>query len=189
MRLSTVVGHKLSKKIYLAAGVNLLVHGLALTVTPCIASDKPEPVKATVEVHATPEVVMEAIHHLRQDEPTGVKILSHNDHEATIEEIFDGLPIFGAARCVYKEQYFADRVEFHMIESDRLKAFDGWWKLTPVSSNVTSVELATGVDTGLRIPFARQITNAATLRNIREQLDDMKKSAESRQHAYLHRTL
>lgn len=153
----------------------------------CEADDeKPAPVVARVQVQASPEVVFEAIHRLRGDEPTGVRILSHNPHEATIEEIFDGLPIVGQATCVYKEQYSPpNRIDFHMIESDKLKAFDGWWKITRISPGVSEVELATGVDTGLRIPFARQITNAATLHNLHEQLADMKKSAETLQQASL----
>lgn len=169
-------------KIGMATCVALLIFGVPLE---CRAEDKPAPVSAKIEVHACAETVIDAIHHLRQDEPLGVKMLSHSGHESTIEETFEGLPIVGRAKCVYKEEYSPHRVDFHMVESDKLKAFDGWWKLTPISTDITEVELATGVDTGLRVPFARQITNASTLRSIHKQLEDMKRSAESRQQASL----
>ena len=149
--------------------------------------EKPEPVVGKVQVQARPEIVFEAIRCLRQEDPGGVKVLSHNLQNAMIEEIFDGLPIVGKAKCLYKESYLPpNKVEFHMVESDKLKAFDGWWKLTPVSAVLTEVELATGVDFGLHIPFARQITNANTLKEIREQLADMKRLAERKQQAALH---
>lgn len=160
----------------------LLWHGCQLTAEAS-GDKKPDPVVSKIQVNAKPDVVIEAIRHLRQDEPPGVKCLSHNQHESLIEETFDGLPVVGKAKCIYKETYAPTRVDFHMVESDKLKAFDGWWRLTPISSTVTEVELATGVDTGLHVPFARQITNASTMREIKQQLVDVKKSAETRQQA------
>lgn len=155
--------------------------------SPTLATDpKPEPVWAKIRVRAKPEIVLEAIRHLRQDEPPGVKCLSHSQHEQVIEETFVGLPVVGKATCIYKEFYEPpNKVVFHMVESDKLKSFDGFWQLTPVGPNVTEVELATGVDFGIHLPFARQITNTSTLKSIHQQLADMKKLAETKQAAAL----
>lgn len=167
------------------AAVLMVVAIFAIQLRTAAHDSKPEPVLAKVQVHAKPEIVMEAIRHLRQDEPPGVKCLSHSPHEQTIEETFEGLPVVGKATCVYKEIYESNRVEFHMIESDKLKSFDGFWQLTPLGPNVTEVELATGVDFGIHLPFARQITNTSTLKSINVQLAQMKHSAEHRQQAAL----
>ncbi|MBY0551587.1 MAG: hypothetical protein K2W95_30170 [Candidatus Obscuribacterales bacterium] len=169
--------------------VATLIAGAAIfsRQSPTVASDsKPEPVLAKIRVHAKPEIVLDSIRHLRQDEPPGVKCLSHSQHEQVIEETFVGLPVVGKATCVYKECYEPpNKVVFHMLESDKLKSFDGFWQLTPVGPNITEVELATGVDFGIHLPFARQITNTTTLKSIRQQLADVKKLAETKQQAAL----
>jgi len=141
-------------------------------------------VSSKLVVKAAPSKVYGAIRALRESDSEGVRILSATEHESVIEELFDELPIIGHARCVYKETYTPEkRIDYHMVESDHFKAFEGAWVLTPASDgSQTTLELSSYIDTGLPVPFARQITNSQTLKDVEQRLQLVKKLAEGSQH-------
>lgn len=138
-------------------------------------------VTASLTVHASPEHVWRAIRALRDDDPDGVKTISQTANEDILEEVFDELPLIGEARCRYKETYKPfQRIDYQMISSDHFKAFEGSWVLTPAAGgHQTIVELSSYIDTGLCVPFAHQLTNVATARNVHRRLEEVKKAVES----------
>ena len=140
-------------------------------------------VRAKVVVRNNQIAVYQAIRGLRQSDPSDVRVISTSDNEDVLEERFDGLPIIGQARCIYKEKYAPPkRIDYQMLESDHFKAFEGSWVLKPMADgNSTEVELSSYIDAGLPIPFARQITNIQTMKDVRERLEQVKRSAESSQ--------
>jgi hypothetical protein len=112
-------------------------------------------------------------------------MLSSTANENVVEEVFDGLPVIGKATCVYKETFEApSKMSFKMIRSDKLKTFEGEWNFQPVDNGThTLVKLRTNLDTGLKVPFAKQITDMATTNELKEQIADLKKCVENKQRA------
>ena len=139
----------------------------------------PRGVSAAVIVNAKPNTIYAAIRGLRDEPDSDVKELSKDVSHSVLEEKFCGLPIIGQAVCVYEEKYQpSSRIDYHMLRSDKFKAFEGAWVLTPVSGHSTRVELRHYVDTGLRFPFARQLTDAQTTKDIKERLQEVKAKSE-----------
>lgn len=165
--------------------VSIAVVGLAANALPAIASDHKEHhgAIAQMKVHAPLKVTYDALKNLRNDEPDGTRVISSNENECVVEEIFDKLPVIGSATCVYKETYEApNKVAFKMIRSDKLKAFEGEWTLTEVDNGkATLVKLQSYVDTGLKIPFAKQMTAAASHGELKQHVECLKRHAESRE--------
>lgn len=134
-------------------------------------------------VMASPLVTYAALRAMRDEDPSGCKVLSSGGGESVIEEVFDGLPLIGQATCVYRETYDPPKtVSFKMIRSEKLKAFEGEWTLQPVDDGRhTMVNLRSYIDTGLNVPFARKITDMAGTNELKQQIADLKKSAELKQ--------
>ncbi len=135
------------------------------------------------KILATPDVAYQALRSMREESPEGCKVLSTGPCESVIEEIFDGLPIIGQATCVYKETYEPSKtVHFQMIRSDKLKAFEGDWTFEACDNGQhTMARLRSFIDTGLKVPFAKQLTQAASSNELKLQLAEVKKSAEIKQ--------
>ncbi|MBY0357574.1 MAG: SRPBCC family protein [Candidatus Obscuribacterales bacterium] len=131
-------------------------------------------------VKAKPDVVYEAIRHAHENNSDSCRVLSQTKNTCLVEEKFDGLPIIGNAKCIYEEFYRSpSTIDYRMRSSDKFKAFEGSWSLTPQANGETLVELRSYIDTGLRIPFAKKITETTTASEIREQLAEIKKAAEA----------
>ena len=165
-----------------------LVWALAISPVPARAEKVPGSLGAKVEatVMAPPEIVFAALRSIRDGDDSGsCRMLSSTVNENVVEEVFDGLPVIGKATCVYKETFEApSKMSFKMIRSDKLKTFEGEWNFQPVDNGThTSVKLRTNLDTGLKVPFAKQITDIATSNELKEQIADLKKSVENKQRA------
>lgn len=170
--------------------VSVAVVGLASNALPAIAGEHKGEHRVEhhgtivqTKVQAPLKITFDALKNLRNDDPDGTRILSSNENECVVEEIFDKLPVIGTATCVYKETYEApNRVAFKMIRSDKLKAFEGEWTLTEVDNGkATLVKLQSYVDTGLKIPFAKQMTAAASHGEVKQHVETLKKHAELRE--------
>lgn len=161
------------------AGLGALL--LLAAPSPAEAGQK-RGVSAQLVVKAQPRVIYEAIRGLRAGDPADVKELSRDDKQCVLEETFSDLPVIGQATCVYVETYTPfQRIDYRMIRSDKFKAFEGAWVITPQDEENVLVELRSYVDTGLAIPFGRQITDMATLKDVKKRLQIVKQSAESSQ--------
>lgn len=168
------------------AFVSLAVLALASNALPVEAGDhkgEHHGVVVQTKVHAPLKVTYDALRNLRTDEPDGTRIISSNDGECVVEEIFEKLPVIGTTTCVYKETYEApNKVAFKMIRSDKLKAFEGEWTLTEVDNGkATLVKLQSYVDTGLKIPFAKQLTAATSHGEVKDHVETLKRHAELRE--------
>jgi hypothetical protein len=137
-------------------------------------------VKAGILVHANPKFVYQSIRNQRVDDPGDAKELSRVDDEIVVEETFCKLPVIGSAICTYKETYLPySAVDYKLVSSNRFKSFEGSWTLRPENGGIdTFVQLSAFIDTGLNLPFARQITNFATMRDVKERLIFVKHTAE-----------
>lgn len=138
---------------------------------------------AEAKVMATPKIAFESVRAMRAEDPSGCKVLSASENESVVEELFDGLPVIGDAICVYQETYEPLKsISFHMIRSNKLKAFEGEWTFEPADEGRhTLVKLRTYIDTGLKIPLVKQLTHMAGSCEVKRQVAQLKCSAERKQ--------
>ena len=153
---------------------------MSLNALPAESAETHCGVYVQAKVKAPLKITYDTLRNLRSEEPDGSKIISSSETECVVEEIFDKLPVIGQAVCVYKETYEGpNRVAFKMIRSDKLKAFEGEWTLTEADGGKsTIVKLHSFVDVGLKIPFAKQMTQMASTGEVKHHVDNLKHRAE-----------
>lgn len=155
---------------------------LGLSTLPSFASDSTgAAVSDTMTIKAPVKYVWEAMRAIRKNDPAHKKILQSGGGDYVVEEKFDGLPIIGQVTCTYKEHEVPmKRLEYQMISSDKFKAFEGAWNLTPsADGKETTVQLSSRTDTGIHIPFAGSITRKNALKTVDKRLDSVKAIAEA----------
>ena len=142
-------------------------------------------VKAKILIKASPSVVWETVHEERKRDPDleYSKVLSHDPqtNQAMLEQKFALIPIVGTATCVMKNiEVINERIDYNMVSSDRFKALEGSWVLTPgADANETYLELSTYCDLGLPIP--RGMIEGATGKKLQRRLANVRNMAEATQ--------
>ncbi|CAN5225085.1 hypothetical protein BH11CYA1_BH11CYA1_29380 [soil metagenome] len=168
-----------------------LLVGLLLAVTsnsfgnPALAQPKSHRgVESSVVIDASPKDVFEAIQHSRLEDPHRRKIVSSHDGIAVMDEHFRELPVIGNAHCTYKEvETPYKRIDFALLSSEKLKAFEGSWILTPLGNgDKTEVSLSTYSEPKVWLPFAKEVAGTSILKDIRRRLDTLKAWVENDDH-------
>lgn len=141
-------------------------------------------VKAKILINASPHVVWETIHEERKKDPDLAysKILSQDSEtQATLEQKFCLIPVIGTSTCVMRNvEVPLERIDYNMIRSDRFKALEGSWVLSPgTQPNETALELSSFVDMGLPIP--RGMIEGITAKKLQRRLANVKTMAEAEQ--------
>lgn len=135
--------------------------------------------KASLLIKATPEMVWHAILDVPDSEDMAYsKQLERKGNVAIIEEKYVKLPIIGDAIAVIKqtEDPFK-RIDFELVRSDKFKAMEGSWVLTPVDNGKhTMVELSSYTDTGVPIP--RFIVDITTKQRVKGRLQEVQTAVE-----------
>ncbi len=143
-------------------------------------SDTDAMVSSSTTINAPVKAVWEAMRTLRRNDPAHRKILSSGGGDYVVEEKFENIPVLGQAICTYKEHEVPmQRLEYSMIKSDKLKAFDGEWELSATADGKTNLKLSSRTDAGLCIPFANRITRSRTAKSIATRLDEVRDIATS----------
>lgn len=178
----------LSLLVLLAPGVEAKSTQKQLAEGQAVISTEQKPnghrwVKARILIRANPHVVWETVHEERKKDPDleYSKILSESHNQKTLEQKFAVIPIFGTATCVMNNQEVPlERIDYNMISSDRFKAMEGSWVLTPgCEPGSTYLELSTYADIGLPIP--RPMIEGVTGKKLQRRLANVKLMAESTQ--------
>jgi hypothetical protein len=137
-------------------------------------------VRGKVVVKAPVRAVWYSVHEERRSDPDLAysKVLEKSENEATLEQKFVLIPFFGSSVCVMKDiEIPYERIDYHLIKSDRFKAMEGSWVLTPSQDGKsTTLELSSHIDTGMPLP--RCLVNATIARKIDRRLSFVKKMAE-----------
>ena len=135
-------------------------------------------VSDSTTINAPVKAVWEAMRTLRRNDPAHRKVLSSGGGDYVVEEKFEKIPVLGQAICTYKEHEVPmQRLEYSMIKSDKLKAFDGEWELSPTADGKTNVKLSSRTDAGVCIPFADRITRNRTAKSIAKRLEEVREIA------------
>ena len=136
----------------------------------------------SIEIKASPEVVWQSVHDERASDPVLAysKVLEKGENECRLEQKFSFLPVIGTAVCEMRNwEVPLKRIDYKMIKSDRFKAMEGSWVLTPLENGMTRLDLSTSLDMGLPVPKA--MVNSIAAKRIGVRLKHVKEMAEKRQ--------
>lgn len=137
-------------------------------------------VAAETVVRAHPTRVWKAIQKYRTSEPARRKLLSYHNGKATIQEDFLTLPIIGSTSCTYAEhEHPYSRIDYELVTSDKLTAFDGCWTLTPVNGGRdTLVRLSCRLNTKMNAPLKKRLIGVAVKRDISRRFKFIKQYSQ-----------
>lgn len=149
---------------------------------PAHTAKKPNWVSAKITIKAPPEEVWRTIHEERFKDPdlSYAKIVEHTSpNEMKLEEKFCFIPVIGSSVCLMNHKEVPNqRIDYTLISSDRFKAMEGSWILTPSSDGrSTNLELTSFLDLGLPVP--RSFMNAVTSKKMNKRLTNIKLLAET----------
>ncbi|MBX9695293.1 MAG: hypothetical protein K2Z81_23105 [Cyanobacteria bacterium] len=137
-------------------------------------------------IHAAPNIVWETVHEERKRDPDLAysKVLEQGKNECRLEQKFVLIPVLGTAVCeMHNSEVPLKRIDYKLLKSDRFKAMEGSWVLTPSEDGrSTTLELSTHIDLGMPVP--EQLTTNATKKKLARRLANVKKMAE-KTHAQL----
>lgn len=140
-------------------------------------------VKARVLIKASPHIVWDSVHEERKHDPDleYSKVVDEKPNLKMLEQKFNLIPMIGSATCLMKQDEVPDqRIDYTMVKSDRFKAFEGSWVLTPTEDGKgTYLELSSHIDMGLPIP--RSIVEGMQGKKLGRRLTNVKKLAETMQ--------
>lgn len=135
----------------------------------------------SVKIEAPPAKVWQAIQKQRHADPAHRKLISEGDSKYVLKEEFSGLPVIGTTKMVYEEcETPMTRIDYKLLESDKLKCFDGAYTLNPQGEKETVLHLSSRTDTGIDMPFGKTIARSSTLKLLRKKLAAIKTTAEAR---------
>lgn len=136
--------------------------------------------QAKVLINAPVEIVWRTVHEQRRNDPDLAysKVLEQNGNYSVLEQKFVLLPVIGAAICTMSNnEQPLRRIDYKLLKSDRFKAMDGSWILTPLNPKCTMLELSSYLDLG--IPGTRPLINAVTTKKLQRRLNAVKTTAET----------
>jgi hypothetical protein len=132
-------------------------------------------------IKAPASVVWETVHEERKHDPDLAysKILESGVNECRLEQKFVLIPVVGTAVCeMHNAEVPLQRIDYKLLKSDRFKAMEGSWVLTPQADGKhTLLELSTHLDMGLPVP--EHFMTSATKKKLAKRLGNVKKMAES----------
>lgn len=137
---------------------------------------------AKILIKAPPKLVWESVHEERKHDPDLAysKVLEQGVNECRLEQKFQLIPVLGTAVCeMHNSEIPGQRIDYKLLKSDRFKAMEGSWILTPHSDGrYTMLELSTHLDLGVPVPA--MVMNSVTTKKLAKRVGNVKKLAEQR---------
>ena len=132
--------------------------------------------KKSITLDAPVKEVWNAILSYRTSDPSKRKVISAQEGKVVIEETFSGLPVVGSSRVVYEElEKPYDRIDYRLVESDKLSKFEGSWQFTSVDDATTAVEVTAFLDSSLPVPFKENLLKQQASRDLENRLTYIQK--------------
>ncbi len=140
-------------------------------------------VVSKVVINATPEEIFRAIRAYHHSDASKRSVVEEKKGRTIVREKFAGLPVLGDVDCTYEEvETPYTRVDYQLVNSNKLKVFEGNWILQPVEGTKTTlVKLTSYIDSGLSIPAKDFLQHLTAHQDIHKRLAFVKKTAELEQ--------
>lgn len=136
-------------------------------------------VKAKMLIKASSDIVWNSIHNEQNADQDLVyrKVLSKGVNDVVSEQKLDHLPIIGTATStMHTTEVPLKRIDYELVKSDRFKALEGSWVLTPGPNKTTYLELSSYCDIGIPVP--RPIRDGITVKKLEKRLQNVRKNSE-----------
>ncbi|MBU6455254.1 MAG: SRPBCC family protein [Cyanobacteria bacterium REEB67] len=148
---------------------------------PAALSKDQKPISESIEIKAPESAVFDAIRAQRNNEKSHRKQILAEGDIYRIDEKMEGVAIYGKVHCIWEEKEIPPhRIDYKMVESDKFKSGFGSWIMTPsADGKSTTLEFQSFMDTGLKVPFAGEITKMAAHGDAKARLERIKKLAEA----------
>jgi|AGTN01.2.fsa_nt_gi Polyketide cyclase / dehydrase and lipid transport. len=138
-------------------------------------------IKRTITINANLETVWNALLSYRTADPDKRKVISSEGNRTVVEEKFAGLPVVGSSRVKYEEiEAPMERVDYKLIDSDKLSKFEGAWVLRPQGEDKVEAELTTLLDSALPLPFKENFLKTQANSDMDKRLNYLKNKAEGK---------
>lgn len=135
---------------------------------------------AKILIKAPPKTVWDSVHEERKHDPDLAysKILEQGVNECRLEQKFQLIPVIGTSVCeMHNSEIPGQRIDYKLLKSDRFKAMEGSWVLTPANDGRhTYLELSTHLDLGVPVPA--MMMNSVTTKKLAKRVGNVKKMAE-----------
>ena len=153
----------------------LVVFVMGLQASGSAAKCEEQEASSSIVLNAPPKAVWQALHADRFNTDKR-KVVAHSGSDYTFTEVFKRLPLIGETSCTWIEHEVPEKsIQYHMVSSDKLKAFQGSWKLEPThNGQQTILTLSSLTDCGLEVPFHQKMTHCTTLSYINRRLESVK---------------
>ncbi len=146
------------------------------TDTSTTGPDELPKVTCETEIAAPANIVWKAIKARRVSDLSRRQLLSYDGKTAVVKELFGSMPIIGVTTCTYAENEICPgkQLEYKLLNSNHLRAFEGRWRLEPgPQQNTTLVFLSSTIDPGIRVPFWRRIVRTAIENDVKASLREV----------------
>jgi hypothetical protein len=164
------------KVIALKPALTVLVV-LALA-SPAIAKSKV--VTETLKIDASPQAVFAAIQGYRTSSLYHRKLISYDGTSALVDEQLQGVPVLGSVHCTWVEKEVPyQRIDYKMVQSDKFVSGSGSYVILPGSADSVTLELSSELDSGCKIPFAKEIGQMAAHKDMKSRLLQIKRMSET----------
>ncbi|MBI2812634.1 MAG: SRPBCC family protein [Candidatus Melainabacteria bacterium] len=137
-------------------------------------------VTETLKIDASPQAVFQAIQGYRTSTLHHRQLVSYDGKSAVVDEQLEGVPVLGSVHCTWVEKEVPyQRIDYTMVKSDKFVSGSGSYVIVPNGSDSVTLELSTDVDSGVKIPFAREIGSVAARKDMKLRLQSIKHLSES----------
>lgn len=139
---------------------------------------------AAILIKAPLKIVWRAVHAERTQNPdvSYSRIIEERGNTKTIEQKFINIPILGSVMATTRqvEDPSMRRIDYELVKSDKFKALDGSWELTPMEGGrSTMLRLSSHLDVG--VPFSGFFIKSATQKKLEKRIANVKQLAEKEQ--------
>jgi hypothetical protein len=166
---------KMLKAMFKTALSALIMLSLA---APALAKNKA--VTESLKIDATPQAVFQAIQGYRTSSFHHRKLLSYDGKSALVDEQLEGVPVLGSVHCTWVEKEVPyQRIDYTMLKSDKFVSGSGSYVILAHGSDSVTLELSSEVDSGVRIPFAKEIGSMAARKDMKLRLQQIKRLSET----------
>ncbi len=147
-----------------------------------VNKNKEQWVTSSVLIQAPLDQVWRTIHEERLKDPDLAysKVIEQTSPtECKLEQKFNFLPVIGSSVCLMSNKEVPNqRIDYALLHSDRFKAMEGSWELTPCEDGqATRLQLSSHLDLGIPVP--RSFMNSVTSKKMQKRLDNIKLMAEN----------
>jgi hypothetical protein len=137
-------------------------------------------VTESVKIDASAEAVFQALQGYRNSNIYHRHLVSYDGKSAVVDEQIEGIPVLGNVRCTWVEKEVPNqRIDYTLLKSDKFVSGSGSYVIVPSGTNSVTLELSTEVDSGVKIPFAREIGSAAAHKDMKGRLLSIKRLSET----------